>query len=55
MLTIKEVRRALKQRCILEVERRTGIHRNTLYRLRDGTQSPKAATIEALAKYLRAA
>lgn len=55
MLTLEAIRRALQDRNIAAVSEATGIHPNTLYRIRDGSrENPSYSTIVTLSDYLRA-
>ena len=53
MLTLDQLRTALDDRNLEKVSARTGIHRNTLAAIRNGTNAnPTYATMKALSDYL---
>jgi len=53
MMTVEEIRKALKDRRLLVVSEATKTHYNTLRDIRDGvTKDPKHATVVALSEYL---
>lgn len=55
MLTLDQLRTALDDRNLEKVSARTGIHRNTLAAIRNGTNAnPTYATMKALSDYLTA-
>ena len=54
MLTLEEIRAMLDDRNVEKVAERTGIHRNTLGAIRNGSnQNPTYATLKAISDYLR--
>jgi len=56
MLNLEQLRTALDDRNIEKVSQRTGIHRNTVAAIRNGTNAnPTYATMKALSDYLTAA
>lgn len=55
MLTLEQLRAALDDRNVEKVSARTGIHRNTIAAIRNGTNAnPTYATMKALSDYLTA-
>jgi hypothetical protein len=53
MLTLKEIRSALADRRLDVVAEATGLHPNSIARIRDGkNDSPRPETIDALSRYL---
>lgn len=52
MLTLEEIRKALSDRNLREVARRTGVHYNVIYRIANGTTNPSYASCKALSDYL---
>jgi len=53
MLTLEEIRQALEMHSITSVATHTGINRNTLHNLRNGTETnPTLKTMQALSAYL---
>jgi transcriptional regulator with XRE-family HTH domain len=53
MLTLEQLRTALDDRNVEKVAERTGIHRNTIGAIRNGTNSnPSYATMKILSDYL---
>jgi transcriptional regulator with XRE-family HTH domain len=55
MLTLDQLRTALDDRNLEKVSARTGIHRNTLAAIRNGTNAnPTYATMKTLSDYLTA-
>ena len=53
MLTLKEIRSALGDRRLDVVAEATGLHPNSIARIRDGkNENPRHETIEALSRYL---
>lgn len=53
MLTLEEIRKALKMRSLTSVSTQTGINRNTLSRLRNGhDENPTLKTMLTLSEYL---
>jgi len=50
---INRLRQQLADRNLSEVARRTGIHRNALYRFAAGETMPRYATLAALWRYLK--
>lgn len=56
MLTLDQLRTALDDRNLEKVAARTGIHRNTIGAIRNGTNNnPSYATMKILSDYLTAA
>jgi transcriptional regulator with XRE-family HTH domain len=54
LLSVEEIRRALRDRRLRVVARATGLHYNTLWRLREGRGgAPKLEVLEKLTRYLR--
>lgn len=55
MLTLDQLRTALDDRNLEKVASRTGIHRNTIAAIRNGTNAnPTYATMKTLSDYLTA-
>lgn len=53
-MTIDQIRTALEDRNLKEVERKTGIHYVTLSRIRSGkNNNPRYETIRVLVEYLK--
>lgn len=53
MMTVEQIREALKDRRLSVVSEKTKTHYNTLRDIRDGvTKDPKHATVVALSEYL---
>ena len=53
MLTLSEIRKALRDRRVKLVAEATGLHYNTIREIRDNPDSdPKLSTIKALSAYL---
>ncbi len=52
MMTLEQIREALEDRNLAEVARRTGVSRDTLYRIAAGVGSPSYETLKALSDYL---
>jgi hypothetical protein len=53
-MTIDEIKTALEDRTLTVVSERTGVHYNTLLRIKMGlTTSPRRDTLAALSAYLR--
>ena len=53
MLNLDEIRTALEDRNVEKVSARTGIHRNTIAAIRNGTNAnPTYATMKLLSDYL---
>lgn len=52
MLTLKQIRNRLEDRNIQAVSRKTGLHFNTLHRIKRGETTPSYATLERLSAYL---
>ena len=54
MMDIGNLRYVLKMANITQVSKETGIHQNTLYKIRDGVnKNPKVKTVEELSKFFR--
>jgi len=51
-MTRSQIKKALSDRNLPTISRRTGISYQTIKQLHDGTGNPKATTIEKLQKYL---
>jgi transcriptional regulator with XRE-family HTH domain len=54
MLNIYYVRKFLSDKRLAVVAERTGIHENTLRRVRDGVVKPSYETLEKISAYMRA-
>lgn len=53
-MTIEQIREALQDRNLKEVERRTGVHYVTLSRIRSGAHTnPRYQTMKTLEEYLK--
>jgi len=52
MLTLEQIRSRLKGRNIQVVSRKTGLHFNTVHRIKRGETEPNYATLERLSAYL---
>lgn len=53
MLTVEQVREALKDRNITAVAKATGLHRNTLYAIASGdNKNPSYETMRVIVRYL---
>lgn len=53
MLTLEQIRTALRDRNLSEVSRKIGIHYNVVYRAATNrTQNPSYETVKALSDYL---
>lgn len=52
MLTLNDIRKRLQDRNIQAVSRNTGLHFNTLHRIKRGDSMPSYATLERLSAYL---
>lgn len=54
-MTLEDIRQALKDRRINKVSLATGLHQNTITKIRDGvSKDPSNSTVELLRKYLEA-
>jgi transcriptional regulator with XRE-family HTH domain len=54
IVTIEQIREALKDRNLKEVERRTGVHYVTLSRIRSGKhKNPRYETVKTLVDYFK--
>jgi len=54
MLTLEEIRELLQDRRLMVVAQRTGLHYNTLLKIRDNTSSPSYEAVKALSDYFTA-
>ena len=55
MMSLQQIRDALADRRLDIVAKATGLHANSVGRIRDGRNvNPKASTLEALSRYLEA-
>lgn len=52
MTTVDKIRLALADRNLAQVSRQTGLHHNTLIKIRSGVSAPHIATIKLLVEYL---
>lgn len=53
MLDIDEIRQALQDRVVTHIEKNTGINRNTIAAIKNGTATnPSLKTMKALSDYL---
>lgn len=54
LLSIEQIRRRLEPMQLSKVEQATGVHRNTLYAIRNGKNTePSYQTIRKLSEYLQ--
>lgn len=54
MLSIEEIRSKLKDRKVTVVSQATGIHKNTIYKIRRGqVTNPELETVKTLSDYLQ--
>jgi DNA-binding phage protein len=51
-MTLEQIRKALEDRNLAEVARRTGVSRDTLYRIASGVGAPSYDTLKSLSDYL---
>lgn len=54
MLTLEQVKLRLEDRNLHHVAERVGIHRQTIYRIVNGTTEPSYETLRKLSEYLEA-
>jgi predicted transcriptional regulator len=53
MLTIDQIREALKDRNLMHVAEQTGVSYSALHRLATGAAEPNYTTVKAIAEYLQ--
>lgn len=51
-MTLDEVREKLKPMNVSFVSRQTGVHKNAIYRLMNGTTEPKYETVQKIINWL---
>lgn len=53
MMTIEQIREALKDRNLMHIAEQTGVSYSSLHRLATGAAEPNYTTVLAIAEYLR--
>jgi transcriptional regulator with XRE-family HTH domain len=52
MIDMDEITRELKKHRVVDVERATGLHRNTISKIRLGKRPPQLETLNAILKFI---